>query len=130
MQDEHGCSCQVARNLYDAARCASCSSRERSDFIESCGGERCNRDRRFRACLTFAVTGMAHDAGKPPRDHVGGAQIGLGEYHDDGAIVLGGAEIHLPHQAAENPRAVEPRARMVRIEGKAGDRQSAAMRQR
>ena len=61
---------------------------------------------------------------------MGGAQIGLGEHHDDGSVFLNRAEIHLPHQAAENPRAVELRARVGRIEGKAGHRQSAAARQR
>ena len=39
---------------------------------------------------------------------------------------MGGAEIHLPHQPADDPRAVELRAGMFGIEGKASDRQSAA----
>ena len=61
---------------------------------------------------------------------MGGAQIGFGEHHDDRSVVLSCAEIHLPHQAAEDPRAVELRARMGRIEGKARHRQTAAARQR
>ena len=41
-----------------------------------------------------------------------------------------GAEIHLPHQPADDPRAVELGARMRGIEGEARHRQSAAARQR
>src|SRR5258708_34243896 len=88
------------------------------------------RDNRFWPCVTFAMGGMPHHAAKPPRDHMCGAQITLAEYHDDGSIFLNGAEIHLPHQTAENARAIELRARVVRIEGKASQRQSAASRQR
>ena len=48
------------------------------------------------------------------------------KHHDNRAVFLGGAEIHLPHQAADNPRAVELRAGMLGIERKACDRQAAA----
>ena len=61
---------------------------------------------------------------------MGGAQIGLGEHHDDRSVVLGGAEIHLPHQAADDPGAVKLRALVVGIEGEARHRQAAAARQR
>ena len=57
---------------------------------------------------------------------VRGLQIGFGEHHDDRAVFVDGAEIHLPHQAADDPRAVELRAGMFGIEREACDRQSAA----
>ena len=72
--------------------------------------------------VAFAVRGVAHHAGNPPRNHMGGAQIGLGEHRGDRAVVLNGAEIHLPHQTAQDPRAVQPGALVGRIEGKAGHR--------
>ena len=56
------------------------------------------------------------------------AQIRLGEDDDDGAVVLRGAKIALPHQAADDAGAVELRARMGGIEGKARHRQAAAAR--
>ena len=117
---------QVARNIYDAARCASCVKPRQQRLRRIVRQQRCDRDSRFRACLAFAVAGMAHHAGQSPRDHVRGLQVGLGKDHDDRAVVLHGAEIHLPHQAADDPRAVELRAGMFGIEGKARDRQSAA----
>ena len=111
---------------YDAARCASSSSRDRSDFAESfgsnvatvtAGSDRASRlpwlvwritleSRRAMACAVF--------------------RSALGKHHDNRAVFLNGAEIHLPHQAADNPRAVELRTGMFGIEGKARDGQSAA----
>ena len=104
---------------------------------------RCSRDQqRFRrnrsaaalrrvtagsdARVALAVAGMAHHARQPPRDRVRRLQVGLGKDDDDRAVFQGGAEIHLPHQAADDPRAVELGAGMFGIEGKARDRQSAA----
>ena len=54
------------------------------------------------------------------------AQVGIREHHDDRAIGTRGAKVHLAHQAADDPRAVELRARLFAIEGKAGDRKAAA----
>src|SRR6266404_2665677 len=59
-----------------------------------------------------------------------GAQVGLRKGHDDGSVLLKSAEIHLPHQPAENSRAVELRTRIACIEREAGERQSAAARER
>ena len=69
---------------------------------------------------------MAHHARQPSRDGVRRLQVGFGKDHDNRAVFLGGTEIHLPHQAADDPRAVELRAGMFGIERKACDRQSAA----
>ena len=101
-------------------------SRASSDFAESFGSS--------VATVTTGSTRMSRlpwlvwriTLRKPPRDHMRVAQIGLGERDDDRAIVMRRAEIHLPHQAADDPRAVELGARMRGIEGEARHRQSAA----
>ena len=126
MQDENGCSCQIARNIYDAARCASCWSRDRSDFAESFGSSvatvTAGSDRASR--LPWLVWRITLDSRRAMR--VRRLQVGFGKDHDNRAVFLGGAEIHLPHQAADDPRTVELRAGMFGIERKARDRQSAA----
>ena len=69
---------------------------------------------------------MAHHARQPPCNDVRRLQVALGKGDDDRAVLKCCAEIHLPHQAADDPRAVELRAGMFGIERKARDRQSAA----
>src|ERR1700760_4959123 len=54
--------------------------------------QRRDGDGRIRPTATLAAGGVAHHGRKPPRDTVCVAQIGVGEYHDDGAIVLGRTE--------------------------------------
>src|SRR5947208_7065827 len=61
--------------------------------------QRCDGHERLRTRVTFAVAGVAHHGGQPPRDHVGVAQIGFGKGNDDRTVVLDGAEISLAHQA-------------------------------
>ena len=105
---------QISRNIYDAARCASCSSRDSSDFAESFGSNvatvTTGSDRVSRA----AVAGVAHHARQPPRNRMRGLQVGLGKGDDDRSVVLNGAKVHLPHQPADDPRAVDLRARDAR----------------
>ena len=74
------------------------------------------------------MAGVAHHGGEAAGDHVCIAQIRLGEHDDDGAVFLRCAKIALPHQAADDPRAVELGAGMRGIEGKTRDRQSAPAR--
>ena len=71
---------------------------------------------------------MAYYGGKSARDGVGIAQVGVGEHHDDGAVALDSAEIHLPHQPADDPGTIKLRAGILRIEDEAGDRQTSATR--
>ena len=117
---------RISRNNYDAARCASSLSRASSDFAESFGMQRCDGHDRLGARVAFAVAGMAHHARQPPRDGVRRLQVGLGKGDDDRAVFQNRAEIHLPHQPADDARAVELGAGVGGIESEACDRQAAA----
>ena len=126
MQDRNDCSVRSYGTFTTRRGALLRSSRASSDFAESFGSSVATVTAGSDRASRLAVAGMAHHAGQPPRDHVRRLQVGLGEHHDDRAVLLSGAEIHLPHQAADDPRAVELRAGMFGIEGKARDRQSAA----
>src|SRR5881628_2303904 len=53
--------------------------------------ERRNGHGRLAARRAFAMRGLADHAGKPPRDRMGFAQIGVSEHHDRGAVGMQGA---------------------------------------
>ena len=79
--------------------------------------------------VALAVAGVAHHAGEPPRDHVGVAQIGFGEHHNDGAVVRRTAPKSICRIRRLMMRAPSSCARgCAGIEGEARHRQSAAAR--
>src|SRR6185437_9949502 len=90
----------------------------------------CNSNRRLRAHATLAALGVAHHGCEPARDPVRVTQVGIGKHHDDGAVALHGAEIGLPHQPADDPRAIELCAGIVGCKAEARDREPAAIRKR
>ena len=53
--------------------------------------------------------GVLHHAGKAFGDGLGFAQVGFGEHHEQGSVVLQGGEVHPAHQAAEDARGIEIR---------------------
>ncbi len=70
--------------------------------------------------------GVLEHAGDPPRDDMGGAQVGLGENREDRVVGFAAGEIDLAHQPADQPRRVEAGAAVGAVEGEARDRKADA----
>src|SRR5262245_33955149 len=70
---------------------------------------------------------MAKDAGETARNHVGAAQVGVGECRENGSVALPACEIHAAYQPAEQSRRVNAAAVVDFTKGESCDRQCAAV---